>query len=60
MFLSNVVASGTPESIGGALLTGLLDVMTYFRSSMEILSAEGKCGKVIALPPQVQTNEEAA
>ena len=42
------------------LLTGLLDVMTYFRSSMEILSAEGKCGKVIALPPQVQTNEEAA
>ena len=42
------------------LLTGLLDVMTYFRSSMEILSAECKCGKVIALPPQVQTDEEAA
>ena len=42
------------------LLTGLLDVMMYFRTSMEILSAECKCGKVIALPPQVQTDEEAA
>lgn len=42
------------------LLAGLLDVMTYFRTSMEILAAECKCGKVIALPPQVQTDEEAA
>ena len=30
MFLSNVVASGTPESIGGALLTGLLGYVVVF------------------------------
>lgn len=42
------------------LLAGLLDVMAYFRSSMEILSAEGKCGQVIVLPPQGQTPKEAA
>ena len=30
MFLSNVVASGTPESIGGALLTGLLGYIVVF------------------------------
>ncbi|HIR10536.1 MAG TPA: OadG family protein [Candidatus Avoscillospira stercoripullorum] len=30
MFLSNVVASGTPESIGGALLTALLGYVVVF------------------------------
>lgn len=30
MFLANVVASGTPESIGGALLTGLLGYIVVF------------------------------
>ena len=30
MFLANVVASGTPESIGGALLTALLGYVVVF------------------------------
>ena len=30
MFLANVVASGTKESIGGALLTGLLGYIVVF------------------------------
>ena len=30
LFLANVVASGTPETIGGALLTGLLGYIVVF------------------------------
>ena len=31
LFLANVVASGTPETIGGALLTGLLGYIVVFK-----------------------------
>ena len=41
------------------LLTGLLDVMTYFRSSMEILKADGKVGQVISSTHPAQEKEAA-
>lgn len=42
------------------LLASLLEVMTYFRSGMEILKAAGKTGQVTALPHPAQADEGAA
>ena len=42
------------------LLTGLLDVMTYFRTSMEIVKADGTTGQVIPLVHPAQEKEAYA
>ena len=41
------------------LLAGLLDVMTYFRSSMEILASDNKTGQVISFSHPAQAKEAA-
>ena len=41
------------------LLAGLLDVMAYFRSSMELLASDDKTGQVISFSHPAQTKEAA-
>lgn len=48
MFLSNVVASGTPESIGGALLTGLLGYVVVFFGLFLLMVVVIILGKVMS------------
>ena len=48
MFLSNVVASGTPESIGGALLTGLLGYVVVFFGLFLLMAVVIILGKVMS------------
>lgn len=48
MFLSNVVASGTPESIGGALLTGLLGYVVVFFGLYLLMAVVIILGKVMS------------
>ena len=48
MFLSNVVASGTPESIGGALLTGLLGYIVVFFGLFLLMAVVIILGKVMS------------
>ena len=48
MFLYNVVASGTPESIGGALLTGLLGYVVVFFGLFLLMAVVIILGKVMS------------
>lgn len=48
MFLSNVLASGTPESIGGALLTGLLGYVVVFFGLFLLMAVVIILGKVMS------------
>ena len=41
------------------LLAGLLDVMAYFRSSMELLASDDKTGQVISFSHSAQAKEAA-
>ena len=48
MFLANVVASGTKESIGGALLTGLLGYIVVFFGLFLLMIVVIILGKIMA------------
>ena len=43
-----------------SLLSGLLDIMRFFRSSVEVLKATGEIGKVVTFPAETQQAKEAA
>ena len=48
LFLANVVASGTPETIGGALLTGLLGYVVVFFGLFLLMAVVIILGKVMS------------
>lgn len=59
MFLSNVVASGTPESIGDALLTGLLGYCVVFFGLFLLMVVVIILGKVMMAKTAKETQAAA-
>lgn len=59
MFLSNVVASGTPEQIGDALLTGLLGYVVVFFGLFLLMVVVIILGKVMQAKTAKETHAAA-